>query len=198
MFASGDSGVHSRQSPVGVFLPDFPASLPAITAVGATQLNADGTETTGTSFSGGGFCLSQYFNRSSDCPYQVSLAQLWQGLALARLLNGMPCGRGALQESAVATFFSTSTTLPSSGLYDSKGCGYPDVSAQGVNFEVRYKMLPTGRSQARGEVSRTRGEPAPSLQVYINGVMQPVSGTSAACPTFAAVVSLLNDQVGRC
>ena len=31
-------------------------------------------------------------------------------------------------------------------------------------------------------------------QTYIDGFLQPVSGTSASCPTFAAVVALLNDQ----
>eukprot|EP00045_Choanoeca_perplexa_P016098 m.212745 g.212745 ORF g.212745 m.212745 type:complete len:533 (-) comp17168_c0_seq6:80-1678(-) len=138
IFASGDSGVYSRQSNGPIFRPDFPASLPAITGVGATQLNFDGTEDTGVGFSGGGFCLSKYFNRSTECPYQ---------------------------EDAVAHFFSTSTELPPAQDYDHDGCAYPDVSAQGVGFET-----------------------------YIDGILQPVSGTSAACPTFAAVVALLNDQ----
>eukprot|EP00049_Salpingoeca_infusionum_P017320 m.352531 g.352531 ORF g.352531 m.352531 type:complete len:569 (+) comp16549_c0_seq1:337-2043(+) len=138
LFASGDSGVYSRQSLGPKFRPDFPASLPAITGVGATQLDMDGAETTGTSFSGGGFCLSQYFQRSTDCPYQADAAE---------------------------KFFNVSTQLPPADLYDAQGCGYPDVSAQGVNF-----------------------------MVVVNGIAQPVSGTSAACPTFAGVVALLNDQ----
>ncbi|EDQ86643.1 uncharacterized protein MONBRDRAFT_28049 [Monosiga brevicollis MX1] len=138
LFASGDSGVYSRNGFGADFRPDFPASLPAVTGVGATQLEGDGTEKQGTSFSGGGFCLSQYFNRSADCPYQ---------------------------QEAVASFFSDSTNLPPSNLYDANGCGYPDVSAQGVNFEV-----------------------------YVDKIRQPVSGTSASCPTVAAIVALLNDQ----
>ncbi|EGD80642.1 hypothetical protein PTSG_01230 [Salpingoeca rosetta] len=137
LFASGDSGVYSRQSVDREFRPDFPASLPAITGVGATQLNFDGSEDTGTSFSGGGFCLSKYFTRSQDCTYQ---------------------------NTAVSNFFSKSSNLPPSHLYDNAGCGYPDVSAQGVNF-----------------------------QVVVNGITQGVSGTSASCPTVAGVVALLND-----
>lgn len=138
LFASGDSGVYSRQSVNHEFRPDFPASLPAITGVGATKLNLDGSEDTGTSFSGGGFCFTKYFARNQSCPYQAS---------------------------AVTHFFSTSSNLPPSNLYDSQGCGYPDVSAQGMNF-----------------------------QVVVNGITEGVGGTSASCPTVAGIVALLNDQ----
>ncbi|VDC03355.1 unnamed protein product [Peniophora sp. CBMAI 1063] len=50
------------------------------------------------------------------------------------------------------------------GLYNKTGRGYPDVAAQGVNF-----------------------------QVVIGGQTGGVSGTSASSPAFAGVVSLLND-----
>ena len=45
--------------------PSFPSCLPAVTSVGATKLESDGTEDTGVSFSGGGFTPSQYFTRSN-------------------------------------------------------------------------------------------------------------------------------------
>lgn len=51
-----------------------------------------------------------------------------------------------------------------SGLYNPKGRGIPDVAAQAENF-----------------------------QTVIAGNNQYVSGTSAASPTFAAVIALLND-----
>jgi tripeptidyl-peptidase-1 len=102
-----------------VFHPDFPASLPAVTAVGATQLNLNKSETTVTSFSGGGFTYSKYFPRNTSCTYQAQ---------------------------AASTFFSTSKKLPPSNMYDSNGCGYPDVSALGVNFEVRWRHTKFGGS----------------------------------------------------
>jgi len=50
------------------------------------------------------------------------------------------------------------------GLFNISGRGYPDVAAQGRGF-----------------------------QVVISGVTHSVGGTSASSPTFAAVISLLND-----
>jgi len=58
-----------------------------------------------------------------------------------------------------------SAGLPASTKYNASGRGFPDVSAQAVNFVV-----------------------------VNNGFVEPgVAGTSAACPTFSAVVGLLND-----
>ena len=70
------------------------------------------------------------------------------------------------QKDAVSNYFSVADNLPPSNLYDNQGCGYPDVSAQGVNF-----------------------------MVVVNGITQPVAGTSASCPTVAGIVALLNDVV---
>jgi subtilase family serine protease len=56
LIASGDSGVYDRlpwAGWIGDFHPSFPSVLPAVTSVGATQLESDGSETTGVSFSGG-------------------------------------------------------------------------------------------------------------------------------------------------
>lgn len=97
LFASGDSGVYSRQGDFKTFHPDFPASLPAVTGVGATQITHDDQELEAASFSGGGFSPSSFFTRATDCPYQVD---------------------------AASHFFNTSgSALPPSNLYDSKGCG---------------------------------------------------------------------------
>ncbi len=53
---AGDSGVYSRTGGTTRFHPSFPACLPTVTAVGATLLNDDKTETTATKWSGGMFC----------------------------------------------------------------------------------------------------------------------------------------------
>ncbi|KAG9079042.1 hypothetical protein FS749_008892 [Ceratobasidium sp. UAMH 11750] len=50
------------------------------------------------------------------------------------------------------------------GLYNKTGRGFPDVSAQGRNYQFVH-----------------------------NGKTAPITGTSAACPTFAGVITLLND-----
>jgi tripeptidyl-peptidase-1 len=69
------------------------------------------------------------------------------------------------QKTAVAGFLSTLGSTYS-GLYNATGRGFPDVAAQGQGF-----------------------------QVVIGGITQSVGGTSASSPTFAAVVSLLNDYL---
>ncbi|KAI0676454.1 family S53 protease-like protein [Trametes maxima] len=51
-------------------------------------------------------------------------------------------------------------------LYNQSGRAYPDVSTQGVNFQIR-----------------------------VAGAWQSVSGTSASSPTFAAMVALVNDRL---
>eukprot|EP00051_Salpingoeca_urceolata_P028123 m.485131 g.485131 ORF g.485131 m.485131 type:complete len:560 (-) comp23662_c0_seq1:50-1729(-) len=141
MFASGDSGVYSRTCSSGcaTFRPDFPASLPSVIGIGATQLGKDGKETEAASFSGGGFSAAKYFQRNQSCPWQ---------------------------NDAVSTYFQrASSTLPPAKMYNAEGCGYPDMSALGVGFEVCLDLL------------------------YLQ-----VSGTSASCPTVAGVIALLNDK----
>jgi len=54
--------------------------------------------------------------------------------------------------------------LPESSLFNSTGRGFPDVAAMGTGF-----------------------------QVFVKSIQVPVGGTSASTPTFAGIVSLLND-----
>merc|ERR1711935_626967 len=78
--ASGDSGVYNRiPFENGKFHPSFPACVPAVTTVGSTELNSDGSETTAVSFSGGGFTPSSYFVRAN--------ASTWQDVAVNAYLN---------------------------------------------------------------------------------------------------------------
>jgi tripeptidyl-peptidase-1 len=79
--------------------------------------------------------------------------------------------RPSYQDSFVSQYFSVAQNLPSSSVYNSSGNGFPDVSAQGIDFEI-----------------------------YYNGVPVAVSGTSCSSPTFAGIVGLLNDiriQAGK-
>jgi tripeptidyl-peptidase-1 len=71
------------------------------------------------------------------------------------------------QKSAVGKYLKSAPRgLPSSSKFKATGRAFPDVSAQAVNFVVE-----------------NNGETLPG-----------VAGTSAACPTFAGVIGLLNDH----
>jgi tripeptidyl-peptidase-1 len=142
MVASGDDGVanyvaRSNKNACG-FNPSYPASVPYVTAVGATQGPEDGkpeimcsSDTDGLITSGGGF--STVF----DTP--------------------------DYQSTVVASYLSNGPSLPPSSMFNGKGRGYPDVAALGHNY----------------------------LEV-ISGKTYQVSGTSAASPVFAGMVSLIN------
>lgn len=69
------------------------------------------------------------------------------------------------QSSAVSSFLSNLGST-NSGLYNSSGRGFPDVSAQGVSFIV-----------------------AEDAEFWL------LDGTSCASPTFASVIALINDKL---
>ncbi|TFK83532.1 subtilisin-like protein [Polyporus arcularius HHB13444] len=68
------------------------------------------------------------------------------------------------QTSAVSSYL-TALGNTNSGLYNTTGRGYPDVSAQALNYLIRE-----------------------------SGAWELVLGTSASTPTFASVIALLNDE----
>lgn len=72
--------------------------------------------------------------------------------------------RPSYQNDSVNHYFQVQSDLPSSSFYNKNGRGTPDVSALGIGF-----------------------------QVFVSGEVQSVGGTSASAPTFAGIVSLLND-----
>ncbi|KAL1981322.1 hypothetical protein VTN96DRAFT_2763 [Rasamsonia emersonii] len=132
LFSSGDSGVgtgcvSNDGKNQTQFLPQFPASCPWVTSVGATQ----GQQERAATFSSGGFSnlwpRPDYQKDAVDA-YLAKLGDQWKGL------------------------------------YNESGRGFPDVAAQGVNYAV-----------------------------YDKGMLTMLEGTSAASPTFAAIVALLND-----
>ena len=73
-------------------------------------------------------------------------------------------GVPSYQTSAVSGYLSALGSTYK-GKYNASGRGFPDVSAQGTNFEV-----------------------------VVDGSAEGVEGTSCASPTFASVISLLNDE----
>jgi tripeptidyl-peptidase-1 len=156
VISSGDSGVGG---PAGdgsangclnngtVFSPDFPATCPYVTTLGATYLptGADVTkdeEVAVTRFaSGGGF--------SNIYPIPA-----YQQAAVADYLD-----------NHTPPYPSYTTSFAAGGVYNRTGRGYPDFSAIGDN-----------------------------VIVYAMGLPQLVGGTSASAPTFAAILTRINEE----
>ena len=105
------------------FHPSFPACLPSVTAVGATELTAQRggppQELSGVSFSGGGFTPAKYFTRDNSSTWQIALVE--------RYLN-------------------SGVTLPPKIKWDRTGRAIPDISAVGVNFQVVLENRTSGVS----------------------------------------------------
>ncbi|KAJ7106773.1 family S53 protease [Mycena epipterygia] len=140
LFASGDGGVSGGQSQsCGDFVPPFPAGCPFITSVGSTGgINQfAGINEIGSMFSSGGF--SNYFPTPD---YQTG------------------------DVAAYLAFIDSLGTIPIDGRYNRSGRGFPDVSAQGENFQIVW-----------------------------DNQFSTVEGTSCSSPTFASIVALLNDEL---
>ncbi|KAE9372810.1 tripeptidyl peptidase-like protein [Stipitochalara longipes BDJ] len=154
LYSSGDFGVAGNSgqciNPVtgaynngssGIFNPSFPGTCPYVTSVGATQVLNGSTVRSPESaserviFSGGGF--------SNVFP--------------------MP----SYQKSAVATYFANHAPPYGADRFNNSQTvrGYPDVSANGVNYVVA-----------------------------VDGQFSLAFGTSASCPTFASLVNMINAQ----
>lgn len=104
------------------------------------------------------------------CSFSVTSVGATQGInetAAAFSAGGFSniFARPSYQAANVASYV-TSLGSTYSGLYNTTGRGFPDVAAQGVNFDF----------------------------YYVRDLLT-VSGSSAACPTFASVVALLNDEL---
>lgn len=73
--------------------------------------------------------------------------------------------RPSFQENVVQQYLKTPSVKLLEGFFNSGGRAFPDLSTVSTNF-----------------------------MVFVNGSMIPVSGTSAATPTFAAMVTILNNE----
>ncbi|CEM02085.1 unnamed protein product [Vitrella brassicaformis CCMP3155] len=160
--SSGDSGANGRTDYTchdPQFHPTFPGASPAVTSVGATQFHnytlnltegappvckegpfvcyANGTEEA-VSYRNAGFTSGGGFSVFSNTP--------------------------KYQEPEIANYLSGDSEVPPFSYFNPEGRGYPDISAFGTNYLIRYD-----RSWS------TAG------------------GTSASAPVIAGVVSHLND-----
>jgi tripeptidyl-peptidase I len=148
LYSSGDGGVagtHGADCDSGrPFVPVFPAGCPYITAVGATQLVSAGKEA--------GKETGALFSSGG---FSTFFAQ------------------PSYQSQAVAAYLSNIGSVYH-GRYNASGRGFPDVSANGVNFTI-YTASGGGSGAPPG--------------------YQLVSGTSASSPTFASIIALINDRL---
>ena len=134
-FASGDSGAGGGCGYDEAFMPEYPASCPYVTSVGGVEGGDANSDPIGeTVWVDGGGGFSN-----------IAGTQSWQS-------------------DAVTSYLENESKLPNSDQYNATGRGYPDISAQSVDFEI-----------VRGEEKLA------------------VDGTSCASPTAAGVFALLND-----
>lgn len=143
ILASGDSGVAARSTDDGnsdgclgtgeVFNPDFPASCPYVTAVGATYLPPGGSaakdqEIAVTRFpSGGGFS-------------NIYQTPLYQQSTISNYLATENPGYKSYNTSGMNN---PPDSVTAGGLYNRAGRGYPDVSAVGDNVLIVLDGMPT-------------------------------------------------------
>ncbi|KAF7293014.1 Family S53 protease-like protein [Mycena indigotica] len=138
LLASGDGGVAGRSFDCTTFKPTAPSNCPWVTSVGGSQIILENFTKDNMSEIGASFSSGGFSNHFKTPRYQRRDVEQY----IANL-NG--------------TY---------DGLYNPSGRGFPDVSAQSVNFEI-----------------------------IVNDQAYLVSGTSAAVPVFASVISFLNDEL---
>ncbi|KAF7322670.1 Family S53 protease-like protein [Mycena chlorophos] len=138
LFASGDGGVAGNDFECTTFVPTGPSSCPWVTSVGSSQAVLENfTKNNFTTI--GAFFSSGGFSNYFPAP--------------------------AYQQAAVSAYVK-SLGDEYAGLYNTTGRGFPDVSAEGINFVV----------------------------VAAN-TSELVEGTSCSSPVFASVVALLNAEL---
>jgi tripeptidyl-peptidase-1 len=177
-FAAGDSGVgedpycYSDNGTTAAFVPEFPASCPFVTTVGATMgINPELLANNPENGFVGGSGFSNYFPRPK---YQKPAV-----------------------ESYLAKIGSTFD-----GLYNKSGRAYPDISAQGYRYAiVSISHQQCSRSEQQTNPTSMPLVHSLSIfaslliqveQVW-NGSIIHVDGTSASAPTAASIFALVND-----
>ncbi|KAI0776517.1 family S53 protease [Trametes elegans] len=184
-FLGQDAPPHVVSTSYGALEDEIPANLSRTLCHAYAQLGARGVSmiySTGDGgVTGGDFyeqpvsnCTKFVPTWPAGCPY-ITMVGATQGTAPETAANFSSGGFSNVfptppyQRSAAAAYLSAlGPDASAAGRFNAHGRGYPDVSAQGVNFTIVYQ----GRARH-------------------------VSGTSASAPVFAAVVALLNDRLVR-
>jgi tripeptidyl-peptidase-1 len=180
LFSSGDDGIGSaiirdNEAKACEFShPEWPASSPYVTSVGATQLTDKYLPICGQQYSAAGYAW-QGLPPSSQLDVQCSGTG---ETVCTSIFGGVITSGGGFsdvlnrsyyapwQENVVDYYLraANSENYPPAGYFNSLGRGYPDVATYGSNYFI-----------------------------YLNGQITRESGTSASAPVFAAMVTLWND-----
>ena len=139
---------------------------------GITVLAASGDQGTGKQ---GGLFSCKKFDPTwpASCPYVTAVGGTYLEDGVESAWSGSGGGfsavfqRPSYQGDAVENYLSNTASLPKSSLFDSTGRAVPDVSALATNFAVFSGGAESGT----------------------------LTGTSAATPTFAGMLSVLNDEL---
>ena len=168
MSASGDSGCHGRTEGLCIFKkimnPDYPASSPYLLSVGGTVLSTTTAGETTTPI-----CEASG-DLNGKCAYagtEVVSSPKGGGEITSGGGFGLYSERPAYQDTFVSKYLSNSSVVEFAGgngtIFNRLGRGYPDISALAHKFYIE-----------------------------INGQVSSVDGTSAASPTIAGIIGLMN------
>jgi hypothetical protein len=169
--AHGESSTTSASGGLSLWIP---SSLPTVTALGGTELN-DG--------SGG-----PWWSNANSTTYESALSYIpeigWNDTALG---GGLASGGGGASQFFTKPSWQTGTGVPSDGKRD-----VPDVSLTASWDHDAYVICLTDTSQSPSVeyCAPGYGWSDTSYYFWLEG------GTSAAAPTFAGMVALLNQSMG--
>lgn len=143
-----------------------------LTATGITFVTGSGDWGVGCQANQGASCNVFTSDFPSSCPYVTSLGGTYVDFRGKEVSVDFSSGgfsnyfpRPKFQDKVVSDYLHETSIQGLLPMFNQSGRAFPDISTVSTNF-----------------------------QVFCDGVRMPVAGTSAATPTFAAMVTILNDQ----
>jgi subtilase family serine protease len=191
MSASGDSGAadcdYQVTSATHGFAVDIPAAIPEVTAMGGTEFDGDaeGVATNGnvpaTQYWGGTTLGSDTI--SSALSYIPEMG--WNDTA-----NSDNTGDLMASGGGASTFFAKPAWQTGTGVPNDNKRDVPDLALNASPFHDPYLFCSEDGSNGTIQASCTNG-----FRIS-NGDLTSVGGTSAAAPTFAGILALINQSMG--
>jgi subtilase family serine protease len=195
--ASGDSGAAdcelagSTSASSGLQV-DVPASIPEVTGAGGNEFTGDAAATVTGSAPNTTAGATPYWGASGTGSDVISTAlsyipeEAWNDTAQSNAQN--PPGGLAASGGGASTMFGkpswqTGTGVPADGHRD-----VPDISISASNFHDPYLVCSEDFSSTSCSVG---------FRESSGGSFSAVGGTSAAAPTFAGILALINQYVGN-